>query len=713
MYRDPAFFKSEAERIVGDKPWFDRPMRWAQLTLVENDPGRYDPAEWLAYFRRTHSDGACLSAGGCVAYYPTEVPYHHRSAFMGPEDDPLGELIAGCRALDMIVIARTDPHAIQDEAAAAHPEWVALTADGKPRRHWAAPDHWVTCALGPHAEIFMTDVHREIMALYHVEGIFGNRWSGHGVCYCAYCREHFESATGQALPLRPDPADPAYHAWRQWREDRLFALWDLWDSTIREINPQGRYIPNTGGGALSDLNMARTGARADILFADRQARSGHTPLWVSGKNGKEFRAALGAKPAGGIFSVGVEERYRWKDSVQAAPEIRLWVAEATANGLRPWFTKFGGVHHDRRWLPVVEHLYDWHYRHERYLRNTASLATVALVYSQRTARTYASDEARDRVEGAALGIYQALIEARIPFDMLHEAHLDPEHLGRYRALILPNIAALSDAACDTLRAFVRQGGGLLATHETSLYDEHGQRRADLRLGDLFGARCIGPIEGPMQNAYLHVAPGGADRHPLLAGLEDARRLIHGVHRLPTQPANPGDVPLLTLVPSYPDLPMEQVYPRIERTDIPEVYAHAYGSGRVVYFPWDIDRTYCELLNEDHGLLLRNAAAWAAGELPVMVEGPGVLDVTLWRQKDSLTVHLVNLTNPRAQQGPVREVYPVGEQRIRVRLPAEVQVARVHLLCDGDAPGPVTIQEGWLCTSAPRVQEYQVLAIDLA
>jgi hypothetical protein len=32
--------------------WFDRPMRWAQLTLVENDPGNYDPDFWLDYFRR-------------------------------------------------------------------------------------------------------------------------------------------------------------------------------------------------------------------------------------------------------------------------------------------------------------------------------------------------------------------------------------------------------------------------------------------------------------------------------------------------------------------------------------------------------------------------------------------------------------------------------------------------------------------------------------
>src|SRR5262245_6778566 len=64
---------------VGDAPttiaagWYDRPMRWAQLTLVEDDPGKYDPAFWLDYFRRTHSDAACLSAGGCVAYYPSKV----------------------------------------------------------------------------------------------------------------------------------------------------------------------------------------------------------------------------------------------------------------------------------------------------------------------------------------------------------------------------------------------------------------------------------------------------------------------------------------------------------------------------------------------------------------------------------------------------------------------------------------------------------------
>src|SRR5882724_6467732 len=74
--------------------WFDRPMRWAQLTLVEDDPDHYDVNFWLDYFRRTHSDAACLSAGGCVAFYPTKIPLHYKTPWMG-SSDPFGDLLAG------------------------------------------------------------------------------------------------------------------------------------------------------------------------------------------------------------------------------------------------------------------------------------------------------------------------------------------------------------------------------------------------------------------------------------------------------------------------------------------------------------------------------------------------------------------------------------------------------------------------------------------
>jgi len=712
--------------------WVDKPMRWAQLTLVEDDPGQFDPRFWLDYFQRTRSDAACLSAGGCVAYYPTRIPLHHRSAWLG-DSDPFGELVAGCRKLGMVVIARTDPHATYDDVWAAHPDWIAADAEGRPRRHWASPEMWVTCALGPYNFEFMTSVHREIMSRYRVDGIFINRWDGSGLCYCAHCRKEFKAATGHDLPRTTDPQDPARRAYILWRQQRLFDLWRLWDGEVRAINPDSCVIPNTGGGATSSLDMRAIGELAPTLIADRQARRGLSAPWANGKNGKEFRAAMGRKPIVGIFSVGLEEPYRWKDSVQSAAEIRIWVADGVANGLRPWFTKFSGVLHDERWLRVVEDLYRRHARWEPYLRDQTPLARVGLVYSQQTAWFYGADRAGVNVEDHTLGWYQALIEARLPFEMVHDRLLDAAHIGQFKTLILPNVAALSDTQCRQLREFVGRGGSLIATRDTSLYDEWGVKRKDFGLADLFGVSFAGRVEGPMRNAYLRLEHDTARGHPLLKGLEDAPRIIHGVWRLEVEPRAAFPNPPVTLIPSYPDLPMEKVYPRVRKTGIAQVYLREFrradvqrspGSSdlglrtsdfppsRLVYFPWDIDRTFWEVLCVDHFKLLRNAVDWATNEEPpVSVTGPGVLDVTVWRQRDSLTVHLVNLTNPMMMKGPIRELIPVGPQTVRLRLPAGAKPRRVHLLAAGKSPR-VERAGPHLTLTVPSILDHEIVAVDL-
>src|SRR5215471_16338674 len=695
-------------------PLFDRPMRWAQLTLVENDPGSYDLAFWLDYFRRTHSDAACLSAGGCVAYYPTKVPLHYRSAWM-KDTDPFGDLVAGCRKLGMTVIARTDPHAAHQEVYDAHPDWIAVDAQGNKRRHWAMPELWVTCALGPYNFDFMTQVTREIVTLYQVDGVFSNRWAGSGMCYCEHCTRNFKTATGLDLPRTLDPQNASRKAYLAWHQQRLFDLWDVWDKVIREANPKARFVANSGGGALSELNMKTMGEKASILFADRQARSGLTPSWANGKNGKEYRAAMGNKPIGGIFSVGVEESYRWKDSMQSEPEIRLWALDGIANGLRPWFTKFAGVLHDKRWLPVVEEVYTWAWRNERYLRNTAPLARVGMVYSQQTAHYYGGERARAKVEDHTLGFYQALIEARIPFEMVHDELLDADRLAGLGVLILPNIAAMSDRQCGQIRDFVRRGGGVVATFETSLYDERGVRRTDFGLRELFGASYAGGVDARMMNSYLRLEtdPATGKRHPLLRGLENAERIINGVSRVQTKRTAAYPNPALTLIPSYPDLPMGEVFPRVEKTDQPEVYARETGGGRVVYFPWDIDRVFWEVLSVDHGKLLRNAVDWAANEpRPVTVTGPGVLDVTVWRQKDSVTVHLVNLTNPMMMKGPLREFLPLPAQEVVVRLPDGKKPRGVKLLVAGGSPR-IRETSGELRLTIPSILGHEVVAVDLA
>ena len=684
--------------------WFDKPMRWAQLTLVENDPVQYDPDFWLGYFKRTHSDALCLSAGGIVAYYPTEIEFHHRSLWMA-DTDPFGYLLKGCREMDMVVIARTDPHAIWPETLSVHPEWAAVDREGNKRKHWSNPDLYVTCALGPYNFEFMTEVHKEIMVLYGVDGIFSNRWAGHGVCYCESCQKNFQDFTGMKLPQSRQRLDPGFQKWNDWRMMRLYDLWQLWDAEIRHLNPQARFIPN----GFPDRKIA--GEQSDILFTDHQSRNGLTPPWNNGKRAKEYRAVMGKKPIGGIFSVGVGERYRWVDSVESEAEVRIWVADGMANGMRPWYTKFSGTLYDHRWLSIVEDIYKWHHKAEEYLRNEKPLASVGMVYSEQTQRFYGGEKHQRDAEDHSKGMYHALIEARVPFEMVHEQYLDAGHIDHFKLLILPNIAALSESQCQQIRNYVDRGGSIMATFETSLYNEKGEKRNDFGLNDLLGVSFNGEIEGPMKNSYLRFARENGQYHPILADLENTTRIINGVYRLGIQ-ANREFPSPLTLIPSYPDLPMEHVYPREPETDIREIYLRETGQSRIVYFPWDIDRTFWELLRVDHGMLIRNAVRWAMNEeQPVTVTGAGILDITIWEQKQSMTVHLVNLTNPMMLKGPYRELIPLSEQEVKIQVPAGKKVLGAHLLVSGITP-EFKIIDGNVELVVSNILDHEVIALDM-
>lgn len=709
-------YASTSNGVVGDDKaeWYQRPMRWAQLAFVEDDPGNYDLSLWLDYFQTIRADAACLSAGGVVAFYPTEIPLHYRSKWLGTMDT-FGDIVAGCRKLGMNVIARTDAHACHQDVYDAHPDWIAVDEKGNKRRHPSDPQYWITCALGPYNFDFMTSVHQEIMRKYMVDGIFTNRWSGSGMCYCEHCVKSFREFSGLDLPRNDDPQNPARRQYLLWNQARLFDLWRLWNQKLKEINPHASYIANAGGGALSPLDMKTIGELAPTLFADRQGRSGLMAPWANGKNGKEYRATMGQKAIGGIFSVGIEDKYRWKDSVQSSDEIRLWVADGIAQGLRPWFTKFNAKPIDRRWLPVVEEIYKWHYANESYLRNERSFARVGLVYSQQTATFYGGKRAQGLVEDPALGFYQALIEARIPFEMVHDRLLDPDHVNQFRTLIFPNIAALSIAQCQQIREFTERGGSVVATYETSLYDEWGVRRPDFGLSSIFGASFTSDARGPMLNSYLALEkdPMSETYHPILSGFEDATRLINATNQVNVKPVGHSLFSPLQIVPTYPDLPMEDVFPRPMKERSPGVFLRESGRSRVVYFPGDIDRTFWEVLDVDHAKLLRNAVLWATNETtPVSVEGQGVVDISMWGQKNSMTVHIVNLTNPMMMKGPVREVIPIANQRVRIQIPKERHLTRAKLLVSGKDIS-YRREQGFILLDISSIGVHEVVALDFA
>ena len=261
----------------------------------------------------------------------------------------------------------------------------------------------------------------------------------------------------------------------------------------------------------------------------------------------------------------------------------------------------------------------------------------------------------------------------------------------------------------------QRGGSLVATHETSLYDEWGVRRKDFGLADLFGVSFNGKLEGPMQNSYLSSKTNPATSS---ACWRARRRGPHHQRRAPRGRVDRSKAVLEPAAHAHPVLSGpadgDGLSARRPNTDISEVVSCAKSvKGRVVYFPWDIDRTFWEVLSTDHGKLLRNAVDWASDEEPpVTVTGAGVLDVTVWRQKESMTVHLVNLTNPMMMKGPIREIFPVASQKVKVRLPPGKKARKVQLLVAGGSP-PVQEAGGYLTVTVPSIDVHEVVAIDLA
>jgi len=337
-----------------------------------------------------------------------------------------------------------------------------------------------------------------------------------------------------------------------------------------------------------------------------------------------------------------------------------------------------------------------------------------MVYSQQTATFYGGKNARTTVEDASLGFYEALVEARIPFEMVHDHLLDREHVDQFRTLILPNIAALSTAQCKQIEEFVERGGSIVATFETSLYNEWGVRQQNFGLASLLGVNYTGKIEGPMLNSYLSLKkdPATGQFSPLLKGFENAVRIINGVNQVMVTPVG-NDMYPLQVVPPYPDLPMEEVFPRKGVKGQAGAVMREVGKGRVVYLPGDIDRTFWETLDFDQAKLLRNAVLWATNEpAPLTVEGKGVLDVAVWMQKDAMTAHLVNLTNPMMMKGPIREVIPITKQEISLRIPQGRRVRRVHLLVSG-GDAQYTYEDEVIRLTVPSIALHEVIAIDLA
>jgi hypothetical protein len=505
-----------------------------------------------------------------------------------------------------------------------------------------------------------------------------------------------------------------------------------------------------------------------VVFLDHQGRAQTGPVWENGEQGKLVRSLMGdAAPMPESMAM-YNNTGNYRLSSKPEPEVRLWFASAVAGGIRPWWHHVGADHEDRRMFRTAPPLFQWHAAHERYLRDRRHLASVAVLYWQRNTDFFGRDEAAARCDAPARGLGQALVRGRIPYALLNADQLESVDLTRYRAILLPNIGALSEAHCRALRAYVAAGGGLVATGETSLYDEWGDRRPDFGLADLFGAHASGQVLAQRASAastdarrgepsYLRFVDAPPERPAPLragpsaafqAGWDETAHLPFGGDLVLTRPLGQDERVALTYIPPFPTHPPEFASMTIERTSLPCLYLREQGgaerasgarasreqesdrqegAGRVAYLPAAVDSLYWRSNQPDHGALLAGLVRWAArDDLPVRVQGPGVVDVHAYVQggaqpqsgagsterAERVIVHLVNLTHANAWKAPVDELIRIGEQRVAVELPLGRRVAEARLLVAGEA-AEVQPGEGRATAVVPGVLDHEVLVLELS
>jgi hypothetical protein len=721
----------------GPLPWYKSVTRWGQVNITEKDPAQYDIEWWRKFWKRTETKGIIVNAGGIVAYYPTKVPLHRTAEFLGGKD-LFGDLCHAAHQDGLAVFARMDSNRAHEEFYKVHPNWFATRLSGEP---YKAGDLYITCINSPYYEEHIPSILKEIAELYQPEGFTDNSWSGLGresICYCEFCRKSFYDKTGNNVPETKNWDDKIYRHWIRWNYDRRLEIWDLNNRTTKSAGGthciwSGMNSGSISGQSRSFRDFRAICTKADIIMLDDQARSDSGGFQHNSEIGKTIHGMLGwnklVPESMAMYQAG---RPVFRLTGKPSPEAQMWMLNGIAGGIQPWWHMVSAYHEDRRMYKTPAPVMQWHKNNEQFLINRKPVATVGVVWSQQNTDFYGRDNAEELVELPWRGITQALVRSRITYVPIHIDDINKD-AGSLSLLILPNLAAMSPAQSEAIRRFVERGGNLIATGQTSLLNEWGDMNNDYALADLFGVRFDGPGEipsakfaGDAYHTYLRLTPelrGQTDgpkngkeptavgqRHAILNGFDETDIFPFGGLLQPLK-VEPGSQVLMTFIPQFPVYPPETAWMRTPATDIPGLIINATAKGsRVLFLPADIDRQFARYNLPDHGNLLANMVRWAVKDnLPLMVEGAGLVDCHLYSQASRMILHIVNLTSAATWRQPLDELIAIGPMQIKIRLPGNVRGNNLQLLVS-DQKISGEVKNGWCHFVLKSIRDHEVVVV---
>jgi len=644
--------------------WWRRPFRVFQTNIREIDSG-LDVARNVADVRAFGCNAWLLNTGGIVSHYPSALPHQHPSPWLKdrPSGDLVGDAVVAAHEAGLRYMARCDFSKLHRDQFEQHPDWFYVSPRGTRQIYNGL---YATCPTGPYYQEKSFEVFGEILDRYPVDALFINwymhplrDYSGvrHGICQCSSCQREFAAYSGgMALPREERFDDPAYPLWRRFSEHVLLDLAERLRTFVK--------ARNRGCALLLTRNP-------DVVDKEvNNALDRPLPLWryETGEAVRTLASTYPDRPVSVRTVLFLDIPYRF--SAEQPGMVELTLAQTIANGAVPYAYVLGHTANqpDRKNWPQTRRLLHFHRDNEALYDGSESAAEVLLVSPAQAEEAYGA-AAEAKAVAARRGAYRALVESHIPFDVLPDNRLEVAaadgRLGRYRAIVLPNAAALSDAQAAALDAFVERGGGLVASYETATRDAEGRPRPDgqIALRSLGAARVLAARDAPkeLRGAYLRVT-----RREDLADLPETDLVPVDRAFLYVEPRG-GATPSFAFIAPTPYGPPEKCWwDESYETAHPGLLWHRFGRGRTAYFPWPLDALFYGHSLPECRSLLAHAVRSVAGGSQLETDLPPQVEVTLRRQPSSgaTLLHLVNSSGH--QDRSYHPAMPVFDARLALR-----------------------------------------------
>lgn len=726
--------------------WHQRPVRMMRLDYVDA-LARVKDADLDALARSTHDEwhvncewvigtpGIAPGLGYLTTFNTTKFD---KVSSLG-DFDLIREYLPYARKYGINVVAYLNMHWFAYDFADAHPGWEQVTADGVSygKINPLYGDGTTLCVNSGWRE-WAFELVREVIAT-GIDGVFlDGPVIFPGCCYCDSCRERFKSDYGADLPLVEDWSNPDWISFVQFRTQSLVQFLSDSRDAAKSVNPESVVFLNAGSWQANSWRFARSldmvGPYEDFNGAEAFFHPGpHDQMlfpWAA--TGKYMVA--GGKPAI-VFSH--HALGGWHYLPLSKIEAELAVAQTVACGANPWIAVFDyALDHSRdEAIEPINNIQGFLAKNEDYYINSTSCADIALLNSSQTGTYYVSkhkefygsvgsgkeenllvemsgksesvdwasrkETCEETINNSYLGYFLSLTRSHIPFDVLLDNDISSEALSRYKVLILPNSACLSDTQIESIQAFVRQGGSVVAEFETGCYNEIGRVRDLNPLFQTFGASEVVRMMKPISyEEYVRIK----QTHPVFGEFKENRLLARPTYSLESKAASDAFVPSVFMNEaggSYCPLKGEST--------IPALIVNSTEAGRTVYIPSLVGDFYGRFKLPDYEKLIESILLWAhVDPLSITVDCPPTVQVEMRRNYngEKLIIHLVNNTGD--MQRPITEIIPLQNVRIRLRSNAVKKVRAIRSEIDLS----FNYQDNQVEFVLPELGLYELIVVDL-